>query len=237
MADNFEKDCQLALVKIAKIRKMPGGKYRVLSKKGKNLGTYKSRDAAKKRLKQVEYFKYLDSLHADDKEVIDLTKAEEFSYSAIMRALRQKASKEQVKDFLKIFKMQFDKAVKAKMHKPEKIALQNTVVRFSKMYKLKLDKALVKNAAVAELGNAEQVGKYLSDIVRFTLGRVRPEKRQLAIDNLKSKLYNLDAGELASKQLPESSAIGQSITFVKHVLFNHDANYVRQVLNSLVRYL
>jgi hypothetical protein len=40
--------------------------------------------------------------------------------------------------------------------------------------------------------------------------------------------------EIASKQLPESAALGQAITFVKHVLFNHDAKYVREVLNSLV---
>jgi hypothetical protein len=39
------------------IRKVSGG-YKVVSKKGKNLGgPYKSKAAAKKRLKQVEYFK------------------------------------------------------------------------------------------------------------------------------------------------------------------------------------
>ena len=39
------------------IRKVRGG-YKVLSKKGKNLGgPYKSMAAAKKRLQQVEFFK------------------------------------------------------------------------------------------------------------------------------------------------------------------------------------
>ena len=38
------------------IRKVKSG-YRVVSKKGKNLGTYKTEDAAKKRLAQVEFFK------------------------------------------------------------------------------------------------------------------------------------------------------------------------------------
>ena len=32
--------------------------YQVVSKKGKNLGKYKSRKAALKRLRQVEYFKH-----------------------------------------------------------------------------------------------------------------------------------------------------------------------------------
>ncbi|MGD9168558.1 MAG: hypothetical protein PVI97_00675 [Candidatus Thiodiazotropha sp.] len=34
-----------------------GTRHQVVSKKGKNLGTYRSKKAAKKRLKQVEYFK------------------------------------------------------------------------------------------------------------------------------------------------------------------------------------
>jgi hypothetical protein len=40
------------------IRKVAGG-YKVLSEKGKSLGgPYKSKAAAQKRLKQVEYFKH-----------------------------------------------------------------------------------------------------------------------------------------------------------------------------------
>jgi hypothetical protein len=39
--------------------KKVGGGYKVLSEKGKNLGgPYKSKQAAQKRLKQVEYFKH-----------------------------------------------------------------------------------------------------------------------------------------------------------------------------------
>ena len=39
------------------IRKTKGG-YKVVSKKGKNLGKFTTKKAAKKRLKQVEYFKH-----------------------------------------------------------------------------------------------------------------------------------------------------------------------------------
>ena len=35
-----------------------GRLYKVLSKKGKNLGTANSKKAAEKRLRQVEYFKH-----------------------------------------------------------------------------------------------------------------------------------------------------------------------------------
>jgi len=37
------------------IRKVKDG-YRLVSKKGKNLGTYKSKDGAKQRERQVQYF-------------------------------------------------------------------------------------------------------------------------------------------------------------------------------------
>lgn len=238
MASIYEERCEQGLVKLAKIRKLPDGKYRVLSQTGKNLGTYKSHEAAKKRLKQVEYFKHFDHSNAEDAApIIDLTDIDEFAYSAVMRRLRQKAKPEQVKQFLAIFKQQFDKAVKNKLHKPEKIALQNTMVKFNKLHKVKLDKKMIKCAAVTELGNAEQVGKYLSDIVKFTLQRLPIEKRQQAIESLKAKFSILNEAEISSKQLPQSSALGQAITFVKHVLFNHDSKYVRSVLNSLVRSL
>jgi len=238
LASVYEDRCLQSLVKLAKIRKMPNGKYRVLSQDGKNLGTYRSHEGAKKRLKQVEYFKHFDHSKAEDgTPIIDLTDIDEFAYSAVMRKLRQKGSPEQIRQFLTLYKQQFDKAVKGKLHKPEKIALQNTMVRFNKLHKVKLDTKMIKNATVAELGNAIQVGKYLSDIVKFTLQRLPLEKQQNAINKLKLKFSVINESEISSKQLPYSSAMGQAITFVKHVLFNHDTNYVRAVLNSLVREL
>lgn len=239
LTDEYANACN-SLIKLAKIRKLPNGKYRVLSMEGKNLGTYTSHEGAKKRLKQVEYFKHFDhkdSNDANEQSVIDLTKADEFSYSAIVRKLRQEATPEQVKTFLTIFKQQFDKAVKGKVHKPEKIALQNAMLKFNRIHKVKLDQKMVKNASIAELGNAEQVGKYLSDIVKFVINRVPPEKRARAFQSLRNKFLTMNEADISSKQLPASSALGQSITFVKHVLFNHDAPYVRAVLDQLVKYL
>ena len=40
------------------IRKLPNGKYRLYSGKGRNLGTFDSRDAAEKHERQVQYFKH-----------------------------------------------------------------------------------------------------------------------------------------------------------------------------------
>jgi hypothetical protein len=226
LAVTYENECSQGLVKLAKIRKMP--EMECLKIVAKN----------KKRVSKKQYMKHFDHSKVEDgSPIIDLTDIDEFAYSAIMRKLRQKGKPEQVKQFLAIYKQQFDKAVKGKLHKPEKIALQNTMVRFNKLYKVKLDTKMVKCATVAELGNAQLVGKYLSDIVKFTLQHLPSDKQQHALNNLKQKFTVMSEEEIASKQLPESSALGQAITFVKHVLFNHDAKYVREVLNSLVRSL
>ena len=40
------------------IRKVQGG-YRVLSESGRNMGTYRTRAEAEKRLRQIEMFKHL----------------------------------------------------------------------------------------------------------------------------------------------------------------------------------
>lgn len=237
LASQFEESCNEGLVKVARIRKLPGGKYRVLSEKGKNLGTSSTKEDAVKRLREVEYFKHKDENDAEEEKVIDLTGAVDFSYSALMREFRQHASKEQVREFLTFFKKEFDKAVKNKLQKPEKVALQNSVTKFGKKHKIKLKKKLVKNAAISELGDPQLVGKYLSDIVRFTLNRIPVENRQKALDSLRSKFYSFNANEISKKNLPPMSAIGQSITFVKHVLVNQAPEYVREVLNNLVRHL
>lgn len=42
------------------IRKLDNGKYRLYSKKGKNLGTYDTRSGAEKREQQVQYFKHMN---------------------------------------------------------------------------------------------------------------------------------------------------------------------------------
>ena len=234
--EQFELHCEASLSVIAKIRKLENGKYQVQSEKGKNMGTYKSKELAQNRLKQIEFFKHLDNNKANDK-AIDLTDVDEVSYSAIMRKLNEKATQEQMLDFMKLFKLNFDKAIKSKLHKPDRVALQKTLVLFNKVHPIKLDKDMVKSAAVAELGNAEEVGKYLADIVKFTINRISPDSRQHSLNNLKQKFIALNPNEIGQKHMPASSALGQAITFVKHVLFGHDAKYIKSVLESLSRAL
>lgn len=234
IASEYEQAC---LIIEARIKKLPNGKYRVVSETGKNLGESDSRSGAEKRLRQVEYFKHRDKNSVSDTKEIDLTAAEEFTYSAIMRCLNEQATREQVMDFLKFFKMEFDKALKKAWQKPEKVALQNSLIKFNKKHPIKIKRKLVKKAAMSELGDPVLVGKYLADIIRFTLNRISSEKRPKALASLRKKIYYLDERQISMKDLPATSAMGQSITFVKHVLFNHDQHYVREVLNNIVRNL
>lgn len=243
LADTYYQACQDALVKVAIVKKMPNGKWQVQSMKGKSLGTYDTKEEAVKRLRQVEYYKHhksknkADDTSADDSKVIDLRDADDFSYSAIMRLMRQQADKEQVKLFLAMFKKEFDLAVKKKLQKPERIALQNSLIKFNRHHPIKLKKKLVKSAALATLGDPAQVGKYLADIVRFTITNLPPERRNKALNTLRQKFYTMNAAAIAQKELPPTSSIGQSITFVKQVLFNHDQGYIRQVLDNVARNL
>ena len=41
------------------IRKLPSGKYKVLSESGRSMGTYDTKEKAEKRLKTIEMFKHM----------------------------------------------------------------------------------------------------------------------------------------------------------------------------------
>lgn len=101
--------------KLAFIRKLPNGKYRVFSEKGKNMGTYDSHEQAKKRLGQIEYFKHNN---ADDKPSM--------TFSSILRKLRKLDEKLFLK-FLKEYKKYFDKALILQEEKPEDKALSKSI--------------------------------------------------------------------------------------------------------------
>lgn len=171
------------------------------------------------------------------KDIVDLTKIDDFSFSATMRKLRPQLSQEELFEFLKLYKHFYDLATKENLQKSETLALTKALIGLNKIRKLKIDKKMVKEAAVSELGDASQVGQYLANIIRFILQRISADKRPNAVYNVKKKLYVLNESEIATKNMPASSAMGQAITLVKHILFNHDPRYVREVINNIIRYL
>lgn len=178
--------------------------------------------------------KYFDTCISGEGRVVfalDLEKADDISFSAIMREIKKQESDEAARKFLGLYKQCFDYLIINEVEEPEDKALKIALQLFSK-----LDAKIAKSAQQAS-SNAEMVGKYLANIIKFTLSRISPEKRPKSIDSLKNKIYQLNESALAGKKLPASASMGQAITFVKHVLFNRDAQYIRNVLNYIVSYL
>jgi hypothetical protein len=228
--------------KFAYIRKIPGGKYRVYSEKGKNLGTYRSQSAAKKRLQQVEFFKHKGQSADDCQSVkdapgkLDITDIDAFSYSAIVRKLRELEAKT-LSVFLRLYKTSFDKHFLAGEEHPDKLALTDSLLAYSKIQPLKLPKGTIKTAALREYGNNENLGKIMANTIKFMLMKIKPESRQKVINNIKRKMYLVNYVELSNKHMPATSSIGQAITFVKTLLMGQHHNDIREILTSIIENL
>lgn len=231
------------LLKYSYIKKLPNGQYRVLSQKGRNLGTFLTRELAVKRLTQIESFKFRWKFRFHKKkaseDIIDLTNLGGFSYSAILRKLRKNNDAVTVQEFQKIFKQIFDSCVYDENFNDEEIksCLIKALKLFGCNFKIKIDKDFIKSAAVIQTGDPDQAGKYLSDLVKFLTSRISIEKRQTALQHLAQKILLLNEHEIASKNMPVSASLGQAITLIKNILTDHDAGYIRQVLNNLAKYL
>lgn len=115
---------------------MPGGRYRVVSKKGKNLGEYDTREEAVERLRQVEFFK-----HKKATKVIDLFALKELTYSAVMRELRKQCNEEIVFHFMQVFKKVFDSLLLMGNQAPDKEAMSVSLALFSKEHEMELPDA------------------------------------------------------------------------------------------------
>lgn len=159
---------------------------------------------------------------------LDLSEVDDLSLSSIMRELR-KQNDDAAIQFLKLYKKCFDFLSCNVGEGIEDVCLKTALDLFKQFYNIKLEKTAV--------DNAQLVGQYLANIIKFTVSRISTERRPKSIETLKGKLYRLNESELANKKLPASSSMGQAITFVKHVLFNHDPQYIRQVINYIVAYL
>lgn len=218
--DTYTQDFyNLCVVKLAFIRKLPNGKYRVVSRKGKNLGTYDSKSSAEQRLKEVEFFKHKNATKEEKPEL---------TYSSIMRFLNKNCDPETINDFQKTFKENFDRLYLAGEEEPENKALEIALTTLDK---------IKKKASAIDLGDPEQAGGHLAQIVRFLLTRINPEKRAKAIQTMRKKIYYLNEYNIAGKKTPPSSSMGQSLTLLKTILLEHNPQYIRAVLNAIVRSL
>lgn len=160
--------------------------------------------------------------------------SKEDSYSSIMRDLNKHYDEETTHKFQKTFKDTFDKALLAGDEIPEDRALEEAI----KCISLRDDiKAFRKVGTALDLGDPKHAGKYLADLLRFLLRRIRPEKRAKAVETLRKKVYFINEFDIASKKTPPSAAFGQSILLLKHILIEHSPQYIRGVLNNVVKFL
>lgn len=110
------------MIKFSYIKKLPGGKYKVLSEKGHNFGVYDSKEKAQKRLKQIMLWKFINNRFKKRKAFLEslLVKiSQEETYSSKMRQL----SMEDKLIFMKCFKEAFDEAIESNLEDPSKLAL------------------------------------------------------------------------------------------------------------------
>jgi len=276
------------IVKEAFIKKVKN-KWRVVSRKGKNLGEYSTKEEAIKRLKQIEFFKHKKASTEDSlfKNKIDLfinnTKTDT-TLTDICRKLNQLDPNSNIKNkFIElttdyannIFASNtYDDTTSYDIfdiidHLPCILALQTIkdskypeknnlkcdieisydkdisplIKEFYNKYKNQvvvksyLQPKLIKSAQIVNLGDPDYAGKYLSDIMKFVMQRISEENRPKSLLSLKNKILNFNEVELSEKKTPASAAIGQCITFLKHILINHNPQYIRAVLNSIAKYL
>lgn len=227
--ESFEELCE-SLCKFSYIRKMPKGYWGVYSRKGKLLGKYKSEEQAKKRLKQIDFFKH------QKKASLDI----ETGYSGIIRELNKKYPEEIVRKFRKIYKEIFDNAIINEDKSPEETALNNSLqfideLETDQKVKSAIDRSvqlLIKNGQ-DKLGNPIAVGEYLANLVKFLCRKISEKNRNKSLHSLKNKFYLLNEYEIAGKKLPPAASMGQSLTVVKHLLFGKEPAYIRQVLNAI----
>ena len=107
-------------------------KYQVQSEKGKNLGTYDSKEEAEKRLKQIEYFKH--------KESAKTTKTKKTSPKVKKIVKKPTKTTKKTKNTSKRFKIKPNKVLKNKPNKtikPTKKPYKTQNKSVSKHYKIK----------------------------------------------------------------------------------------------------
>lgn len=123
----------MEIIKTSKIRKLPSGKWRVLSSKGKNLGTYKTRGEALKRLRAVEFFKRQSYFNHFEQLIKNAEDQSNDTYSGIIRSLRQEHP-EKVTNFMKTFSAYFNHAQQQNLNSPETWALSQTKLQFPELF-------------------------------------------------------------------------------------------------------
>lgn len=160
------------------------------------------------------------------------------TYSATLRDLR-KNHPEQVEDFMESFKQAFEQAVISDIENPEEVSLLEAYQKNQlKAESYQNELAFIKLASeTIELGDPRIAGKDIANVIKFLTKKIKSESRPEALRKLRDKIWHLSEINMATKKTPSSASLGQSLTFIKTVLNGHSSNYIRQVLEHIVRNL
>lgn len=75
----------------------------------------------------------------------------------------------------------------------------------------------------------------IAKIINFLLFRVPQKDKQNFLKRIRGKLINLPAGQISTKKMPPTSAIGQAIGLTKNILSGLNPVFVTQVINLVVQ--
>lgn len=111
--------------------------------------------------------------------------------------------------------------------KPYKYELEET-------FDLSKRSHLISKRAQKDQSPAKRTAESLFKIIEFAFYRVPPAERKRFFSRLRGKIIKLNPMDITSKEQPPASAVGQSITFAKHLLAGLRPAFVQQVLAELV---
>lgn len=204
--------------KIASVIELTHNKWAVVSADGEFKINCFNKTAATKLLRKIEFLNYKK----------EASKNPKLTYSAIVRFIYKEYDESTVREFQKLFKENFDKLYLEGNPEPENDALEAAILGMNSFHK---------NANAIEMGDPSFAGKRLSDLVRFLLRRIPNEKRMKAIESVKKKIYMINEYQLASKKTPPYASLAHALTTIKTMLLEHNPEYIRNVLNAIVRNL
>jgi hypothetical protein len=175
-----------------------------------------------------------DLMSSFDEEVL--------TYSSLVRFLNKKDEQAAI-SFMKIFKQIFDEQIASQdydydLNELEQGILSKAMSKFDETLKseaFQINK-LVKIANTSiEMGDPNIAGKRLAEIIKFMLKRIKPESRPKIYEKMREKILLLNPDEISNKKTPATSAMGQSLTFLKTVLIGNEPYYIRQILINIAK--
>lgn len=104
------------------------------------------------------------------------------------------------------------------------------------MVKIALSKRqLIREAQMVD--PAKRTAMSLFKIIQFLFHRVPNEKKKNFYTRLRGKIIRMSPGDIGTKNMPASAAIGQSVGIAKNLLAGLNPDFVRKVLVELVHIL